>query len=275
MKRFFIAVIALPLIAVALSADDAAKPKPLAVPFELLASKHMVVKIKINGKGPYRVLFDTGSPVTLLSNKAAKEAGVVPKDAAQPGFALFGAMGQHPIKKLELGGVKAEQVPAMVMDHPALAILAQTEGPLEGILGFPFFARYRMTLDYQAKTLTFEPNGYEPEDLIKSLTAALTAKKKPEPRVLSAAALWGFEAGKKDKDEEPGVTVEKVLAGSAADAAGLKVGDRLLTLDDRWTDSVSDCYHAVAAVKPNTAATATVRRDGKEKRLTITPRRGI
>ena len=98
--RFLAAVIALPLIAVTLSAEDAPKPKPIVVPFELLDSKHLAVKIKINGKGPYRVIFDTGSPVTLLSNKVAKEAGVVPKDAMQPAFALFGAMGQFPIKTL-------------------------------------------------------------------------------------------------------------------------------------------------------------------------------
>ena len=274
MKRLILAVIALPLLAVPLSADDAA-PKSITVPFELLPSKHMVVKIKMNGKGPYRVIFDTGSPVTLVSAKAAKEAGVVPKDAMQPAFALFGAMGQFPIKKLDLGGVVAEKVPAMVMDHPALAVLAKEAGPLEGIVGFPFFARFRMTVDYQAKKLTFVPNGYKPGDLIQTLTAALTAKKTPEPRVLSAAALWGFQVCKKQMDEEPGVSVEKVWFGGAADAGGLKPGDRLLTLDGRWTDSVQDCYHAVGAIKPGTKAIVTVQRDGKEKRLTIAPRNGL
>ena len=274
MKRILLAVIALAFVAVPLSAEDA-QPKPVAVPFELLPSKHMVVKIKINGKGPCRVIFDTGSPVTLLSSKIAKEAGVVPKNAMQPAFALFGAIGQFPIKKLELGSVQAEKVPAMVMDHPALGMLAKETGPLEGIVGFPFFARFRMTVDYQAKTLTFVPNGYKPGDLIQTLTAALTAKQKPEPRVLSAAGLWGFAVGKKDKDEEPGVIIEKVLAGSAADAGGLKVGDRLLTLDDRWTDSVLDCYHAVGAVKAGTMTTLTVQRFGKEMRLRITPRWGL
>jgi hypothetical protein len=274
MKRLFFAVIVLPLAAVPLSAEDA-KPKPVAVPFELLPSKHMVVKIKVNGKGPYRVIFDTGSPVTLLSAKAAKEAGVVPKDAMQPAFALFGAMGQFPIKKLDLGGAQAEKVPAMVMDHPALGVLAKEAGPLEGIVGFPFFARYRMTVDYQAKKLTFVANGYKPDDLIQTLTAALTAKEKPAPRVLSAAGLWGFEVAKGEKDEEPGVTVEKVYTGGAAEAGGLKAGDRLLTLDGRWTDSVLDCYHAAVAVKPGTAAAVTVRRSSREVRLTITPRTGL
>ena len=54
-------------------ADDSTKEKkaapPIAVPFELLKTQHMVVNVKINGKGPYRLIFDTGAPVTLINNK--------------------------------------------------------------------------------------------------------------------------------------------------------------------------------------------------------------
>src|SRR5262245_42098709 len=87
----------------ALHAADA-PAKPAKVPFELLASKHMAVNVTINGKGPYRLIFDTGAPITLLSNKAAQEAGVLPKDARPPLLALFGAMGQFPIQTLEVAG---------------------------------------------------------------------------------------------------------------------------------------------------------------------------
>ena len=45
----------------------------------------------------------------------------------------------------------------MVMDHPTVEAISKTVGPIDGIVGFPFFARYRMTLDYQAKKLTFVP----------------------------------------------------------------------------------------------------------------------
>src|SRR5262249_457786 len=53
---------------------DNAKPevKTVTVPFELLKTQHMVVEAKINGKGPYRLIFDTGAPVNLLNNKVAK-----------------------------------------------------------------------------------------------------------------------------------------------------------------------------------------------------------
>src|SRR5207302_5303192 len=45
-------------------ADEPKPTVPATVPFELLETKHMAVKIKLNGKGPYRVIFDTGAPVT-------------------------------------------------------------------------------------------------------------------------------------------------------------------------------------------------------------------
>ena len=84
------------LAALALALPGSARPEPqaprgpLAVPFELLPSNHMVVRAKINGKGPFRLIFDLGSPVTLLGNATAEASGVVEADA--PRIFLFGSM---------------------------------------------------------------------------------------------------------------------------------------------------------------------------------------
>ena len=51
--------------------------KPVTVPFELLPTGHLAVNVKVNGKGPYLIIFDTGSPLTFFNNKLAKEAGLV------------------------------------------------------------------------------------------------------------------------------------------------------------------------------------------------------
>jgi hypothetical protein len=252
-----------------------APAKPARVPFELLASKHMAVNVKINGKGPYRLIFDTGAPITLLSNKAAKEAGVLPKDARPPLFAVFGSMGQFPIQTLEVEGLKADKVNTIVMDHPAVTALSRALGPIEGIVGFPFFARYTMTIDYQAKEMTFVPNGYEPADILETLTATLMTRQKPPPQVLAPAGAWGLVVSKEGDDEDAGVRVDRVRPGSAAAQAGIRPGDRLLTIAGRWTDSVQDCYRAADSVPANTAAPVAIRREGKEMRTTVTPRRGL
>jgi len=69
--------------------------------------------------------------------------------------------------------------------------------------------------------------------------------------------------------------VKEVFAGSAAADAGLKAGDRLLTLDGRWTDSVVDTFTAAGLVKPGRAAVVVVKRDGKEVKLTVKPAAGL
>jgi hypothetical protein len=205
-----------------------------------------------------------------------RASGLLPKDAQAKPLGLLGAMGQVPIPLLELGGLKAEQVPAVVMDHPVLEAADEVLGRVDGILGFPFFARYRLTLDYQAKQMTFVPTGYQPPDVLKGLLAALLSRNQPtEDVVLAPAAQWGFVVHKKAKDKDEGVTIQNVLPGSAAAAAGLQAGDRLLTLDGRWTDSVADCYAAAEHVRPGTTVPAVVRRAGRERTVRITPRNGL
>lgn len=275
MQRLMLAAVLLLALAVPARAND---PKPAVVPFELLITKHMAVKVMVNGKGPYRVIFDTGAPVTLLSNKVGKETGLMNKDGKGTSFSLFGPVAQGRIETLEVGGLKAAGVPTIVMNHPTVEAMARFIGPLEGIVGFPFFARYKMTLDYQKQEMTFVPNGYDPPDAMQALMATMmnmSKRQKPEAKVLAPAAQWGLVIHKAEGDEEAGVTVKEVLPGSAADAAAVKVGDRLLTLDGRWTDTVADCYTATGLVKPGTAVKVVVRRGDKEVELTVKPRAGL
>jgi len=267
----------LPILVIAVAAATApAAPAPdrsVTVPFELLKSGHMTVMVKVNGQGPYRLIFDTGAPITLLNTRIAREAGLL-KDAPRPLSPLFGAMGEARVKELQVGDQKAENVAAVVMDHPTVAAIGRAFGPIDGIVGFPFFARYRMTLDYKSRTMTFVPSGFKPPDVMQGLMMALL-KDDGDPQVLAPAAQWGILAAKDGADEEAGVTVMKVLTGSAAAAGGVKVGDRLLTLDGRWTDSLEDLYSAAGHVKPDVTVTLTVRRDGKEVELKVKPTAGL
>ena len=256
--------------------SDSTPADPVKVPFDLLITKHMVVSIKVNGQGPFKVIFDTGAPVSLLSNKIGKKAGLTGKNGAMSGFSLFGPVAQTKVKKLEIGDLKADYVPVIVMDHPTVEVLADAlKEPIEGIIGFPFFARYRMTLDYQAKELTFVPTNFEPVDVIQSMMVALMARDKPAAKVLAPAGLWGLVFEKNAGDEEAGVTLKEVFPDSAAAKAGLKAGDRLLTLDDRWTDSLADCYLAASYVKPGAEAVVKIKRNMEELELTVKPYIGM
>jgi hypothetical protein len=285
MKRFIFGLtlflIALPLAAQTKDApkgkdEKKEEAKPVVVPFETLPSGHMTVMVKLNGKGPYKLIFDTGAPTLLLNNRIAKEADLL-KNAKKPLFAPFGAMGEVNVATLEVGDVKAEKVPAMVMDHPTVEAIStafkKEAGPIDGIVGFPFFARYKMTLDYRAKTMTFVPNGYTPGNVNDALMAALMNR--DQLKILAPAAQWGMICDKGEKDEDPGVTVKEVMPGSAAEKAGLKKGDRVLTIDGRWTDSLPDLYVAAGYIKPGKAAPVVIKRDGKEMELQVKPTSGF
>jgi hypothetical protein len=274
-RRLFTGCFALLCLVFPVRADET-KDKPVTVPFELLKTRHMAVQVKVNGKGPYRLIFDTGAPVVLLDSKIGKEAGLV--KGKKPAFSFFNAAGQVKVEKLQLGDLTAENVSAVVMDHPTVEAISKILGPIDGIVGLPFFGRYKMTIDYQKQEVTFVPNGHEPADAMEAMMTAvmgLMTRDKPPTKVLAAAGQWGLRVNKDEDDESSGVTIKGVMAGTPAAKAGLKPGDRLLMLDDRWTDTVADCYAAAAAVKPGTAAKATIRRDGKEIELSITPSPGL
>lgn len=249
--------------------------QPAKAPFELLKTQHMVVNIKINGEGPFRLIFDTGAPITLINNKVARAAGLVDKNMKQPLLPLFPGMAQFKVKTLEIGELKAENVSIIVMDHPTVTAISNVLGPIEGIVGFSFFARYRMTIDYQAKEMTFTPVQFDPPDVMNRMLAILSGGKAKGPKILAPAAQWGFSVHKDANDAEAGVAVKHVLAGSPAAQAGIKSGDRLLTLDGRWTDTVADCYVAAGYVRPGTVARIQVKRDGKELELTVQVKTGL
>jgi hypothetical protein len=265
---------ALALIAGLAPAPAQEAPKaPAAVPFELVASNHMVVRAKINGKGPYRLVFDLGAPVTLLGNKAAEESGAIDKDA--PKSFLMAMRGEGDIKDLEVGDLTAKDVPVIVMDHPTLKVLGGFLGrPLDGIMGFTFFARYRTTIDYQSKMMTFTPVDYEVRNLIKDLPDRLAGPKVARKRVLAPAGLWGLTLGEPSADGS-GVAIQSVRPGSPAEAAGLHADDLLTTLDGRWTTTVADVFAAAAGVPPGRDAEVVALRDGQEVRVSVRPVGGI
>jgi hypothetical protein len=280
MRLSFLAALTLAFFAARLPADtpNPKKPKPVTVPFELLRSGHIAVQVKANGKGPFKLIFDTGAPLSLVNTKLAKEAGLL-KGMPTPAFPIFGMMGETKIKTLEVGDAREHDVPAIVMDHPTVEQISRVLGvPIQGIVGFPFFARFKMTIDYKAKTLTLSPSSYKPPDVMKALNNVLTGlifSTTSPARPIAPAAQWGVSASKASGDEEAGVDVKSVVQGSAAARAGLKAGDRLLTLDGRWTDSMEDLYDAAGHVKAGTTVVVRVKRGGKEMELKVTPASGM
>jgi hypothetical protein len=277
-----LAGLSLPAFADETKKESKPAEKPQTVKFDLVTSGHFIVKVMVNGKGPYNLIFDTGAPSSIITPKIAREADLLKGAKDKPIIPIFGMMGSVKIKDFQVGDVKANDVAAMIMDHPTVKLFSKEfekkYGSIEGIVGFPFFARYKMTVDYSKEEMTFTPNGYEGgTDVMAALmqTVMNSMSNKPEPKIAAPAGLWGLEVDKSRSDDAEGVDVKSVLAGGAAADAGLKPGDRILTVDGRWTDTISDTYVAASFAKPGKPVAVVVKRDGKEVKLSLTPKSGL
>jgi hypothetical protein len=257
-------------------ADD---PKPAAAPteveLELLKSLHIAVEVQLNDAGPFRMIFDLGSPVMLVSGRAAAEAGLISQESAKkPAF--FGMRGEGKVKKYAMGDLVVDDVPVMIMDHPTLKEAAKFLGPIDGIVGYPLFARYKFSIDYPASKMTFTPSDYQPQDVMQQMMGRLFAgASRDKKKLVSPTGLWGITVEKSPDDEEPGVTISHVYATGPADAAGLKPGDRILTIDGRWTDSVADTLHAASLVKTGAASKVLMRRGDAQTQIELQPTMGL
>jgi membrane-associated protease RseP (regulator of RpoE activity) len=69
--------------------------------------------------------------------------------------------------------------------------------------------------------------------------------------------------------DDPGALVSEVMVGYAADACGLKAGDRIVKVGDTVIDDVESFRQAVAKLDENSVVPFSVERDGAEQELTI------
>jgi hypothetical protein len=244
------------------------------VPFELLRSLHMAVDVKIDDAGPYRLIFDLGAPFNLISGRFAAEAGLITRKAAeQPAF--FGMRGEKTAKKMQVGDVVAQNVPVMIMDHPTIKAISEVLGPIDGIVGYPFFARYKFTIDYPAATMTYTPTGYKPQSVMNQMFGRLFGARDTTHKRISPNGLWGVELERPASDDGSGVMVSRVWPGGPAADAGLRVDDRILTIAGRWTDSPTEAALAASLADTREPVTLSVRRQNTTLEIQITPWTGL
>src|SRR5216684_4507950 len=99
MKKLFTALAVLAFAVPACAGDGKkAEPKTYQVPYRLTDTNHVLLRAKINGKGPYNFIVDTGAPALFVSTGVAGKLGV---NADREGWGKF--------KRFEIeGGVVLE-----------------------------------------------------------------------------------------------------------------------------------------------------------------------
>jgi serine protease DegQ len=244
------------------------------VPYRLTDTKHVLVRAKLNGKGPFNFILDTGAPAVFVSKALAKKVGL--KDD-EKGWGTFDSF------VLE-GGLKVDKAQGRIED------LFQLEGmnglglagvELHGVIGYNVLAKFRITYDFTGDKLAFVPLDFDPPEpkgiggkgggqgglevmgtMMKTLAGFMGVKPNFEVR---PGGFVGIEIEEKDKK----LVVKTVLKGSPADDAGLKAGDTLDSVKDTSLDSLSDVARVFGKANVGDTVKLTVDRGGEKKTFGI------
>jgi len=262
----------------ALAADDKPATK-LEIPYRLTDTKHVLVRAKINGKGPFNLILDTGAPAVFITKGVAKKANV---DLDAKGWSTF--------DKFEVeGGLKLEKVKTRVED------LIQIEGmnsmglagvELHGVIGYNVLAKFKIEYDFTGDKLAFvELKGFEPPSPERIEAKGGDDIQSMGPLVKMLAALSGIKpnfevvprgfVGIEFDDTKEGVVVKKVLPGSPAEKAGFKTGDIIEAVKATSVEAGKDLAKALAKAGVGTKHRITVKRGDKTEELSVELGKGL
>jgi hypothetical protein len=123
-----------------------------SVPFELL-NNHIYLDVKLGGKGPFRLLCDTGG-ANIVTPELARTLGLKPQGALQ-GRGVGDKsedIGLVKVPSFQVGGATLRDQVFAVFN---LGPLTSAEGaPVHGLIGYEVFKRFVVRVDYEHRTLT-------------------------------------------------------------------------------------------------------------------------
>ncbi|SIO36701.1 Aspartyl protease [Singulisphaera sp. GP187] len=257
------------------------------VPYRLTDTNHFLVRVRINGKGPFNFLVDTGAPALYVATETAKKIGLEPEKEA------FWTQ----VDRLDFeGGASLTNLKARVEDPFQLVgmnALGLPGASIDGILGFTVLARFRLELDPTRDRMTWTRLAFEPRDPpapdrrpgdgppaemqamnllgpVAKFAAALVGKQPEEE--LHPRGFLGLELA---EAADNGLRVDRVLADTPAAKAGVQAGDQVVRLLNRNVKSLKAALEAVAEVKPGDRVPLSVRRGPATQELTLTAGEGF
>jgi hypothetical protein len=133
------------------------------IPIQVI-NNHLYGASKVNGKGPYVFIFDTGGH-NIVTPPLAKELGLKVEGTLPGTGAGEGVMegGFAHIDQLEVGDAALKNQLFVVFP---LDSLGNIEGvPLPGMVGYEVFRRFVTRIDYGARTVTLiDPKRFDPRE---------------------------------------------------------------------------------------------------------------
>ncbi|MCC6417123.1 MAG: PDZ domain-containing protein [Gemmataceae bacterium] len=258
--------------------------KTFQVPYRVTDTQHVMVRTKLNGKGPFNFIIDTGAPLLYVTVPVAKKVGL---DVDKKGgdvvtldrFEIEGGVTHTKIKCLA-------ETPFQLKGMNALGMPGEE---LHGIIGYTLLANYKLELDFTRDKMTWtrldfkpaapkslglkkddgDPTGLEQVGgMMEALAILMGRKKAPEPDV---RGFLGVELAEKDD----AVFVKAVLPRSPAKKAGLKAGDRISAVQGKDVSTSDDVLYRAARVTAGQPVRLKVERGSERKEITVTAGEGL
>jgi Aspartyl protease/PDZ domain len=126
---------------------------PVTVPFEL-ATRHVIVKVTVNGSRPLSFVLDTGAASAIIRMDAAKALGLSLEGSVNAGGAGPGTQAGRRVKGASWSLVGLDKVVQPIVLALPLPILPSAFGrDIHGIIGGEFIKQFVLELDYDARTI--------------------------------------------------------------------------------------------------------------------------
>ncbi len=259
--------------------------KSYRVPYRMTETNHFLVRVRIDGKGPFNFLVDTGAPALYVGTDAAKKIGLKPNPEE-----FF-----TPIGPLEIeGGARLTGMKARVEDifqMVGMNALGLPGASIDGIMGFTALARFKIQIDPTQDRMVWTRLDFEPKDpfvpkaAAKQQSGEMQAMNALGPIAKLAAAFVGKQPedllhprgflGIELNEGTDGLKITAILADSPATDASLKVGDRLVKVAGKTVTTLKTAKDAVAEVRPGETVKLALRRGDDSLEQTVTAGEGL
>jgi hypothetical protein len=248
----------------------------------LTETNHILVRLKINGQGPFNFIMDTGAPTMYVRIPVGKKLGLKPTTR---GFAT--------LDQLEIeGGAKLSGVQCVVQTPyqiEGMNAIGASGVELDGLLGYSVLAKFRLQIDLSKDRMIWTPLNFNPPPLVSGRRAANVAPgevDQDEEKLESTGGLLKILGPLiKPADVPPQyrgllgielaetggvVSVLSVLGNSPADKAGISRGDLLTFVNGRTVKSIADAQSAMQNTTSGQAVHVVVQHEDAQFSLKIT-----
>jgi hypothetical protein len=172
--------------------DLAANKKKITIPFRLIRNL-MVIKLSINGKGPYNFILDTGVGLMIITDPKLVDSISIPSKRTLkiPGLGEGTDAEAYVTSALTIAipGLVSYDVAAAILKKDLFSLSGYAGMPIHGLLGYEFFTNLAVKIDFQDSTIT----ATRPKDLKvfrKGTQIPITIEDR-KPYVQSKAVLQG------------------------------------------------------------------------------------